>query len=105
MLELYASKGARTVLRGGSAGNSTSLPDLLESRQSCVENRGPGCPHADLLLRLDAGGFAMIERRCDLTSYGRTCRQSRSRARVFPTGSRNEPRNALRSNSLRQGRL
>jgi hypothetical protein len=28
MLELYASKGARTVLRGGGAGNSTSLPDI-----------------------------------------------------------------------------
>jgi len=29
MLELYASKAARTVLRGGGAGNSTSLPGHL----------------------------------------------------------------------------
>jgi hypothetical protein len=29
MLERYASKRARTVLRGGGAGNSTSLPDWI----------------------------------------------------------------------------
>src|SRR5581483_1622276 len=30
MLELLASKGARAVLRGGGAGNSSSLPDRAE---------------------------------------------------------------------------
>ena len=34
MLELHASKGARAVLRGGGAGDSTSLPDY----------RNPGGP-------------------------------------------------------------
>jgi hypothetical protein len=35
-LELYASKGARTVLRGGGLSNGTSLPDPRESPERFV---------------------------------------------------------------------
>ena len=38
MLELRALKGARAVLRGGGAGNSTSLPDLLTSHANRVSS-------------------------------------------------------------------
>ena len=35
MLELHASKGARAVLRGGGAGDSTSLPDYRKAIVLC----------------------------------------------------------------------
>src|SRR5207248_5298843 len=46
MLELLASKGARAVLRGGGAGDSSSLPD--RGRASAVaEPTGQGQPAGD----------------------------------------------------------
>ena len=44
MLELHASKGARTVLRGGGAGNSTSLPDWLERVRDVYPGWGESGP-------------------------------------------------------------
>jgi hypothetical protein len=37
MPEPYGSKGARPVLRGGSASNGAALPDRLGKGQACVK--------------------------------------------------------------------
>ena len=52
MLEPYAGKGARTVLRGGGRGNPTSLPDYAKARIAAeTVLRRPSCSSAASIKR------------------------------------------------------